>query len=137
MPPKTPHSTKHSTAPPVQDLKPVVFHNARASIKNATGHLRHTIQKKTNPDGKRLAGLDAATADGTQKKQCVSKAFRTALIQARVTKKWKQKDLAQNANVKLQELTNLEKGTMVGGVEGVRRKLNRALGVELPGVVEK
>ena len=136
MPPKTPH-TKHGTAPPVQDLKPVVLRNAHAPIKNATGHLRHTIQKKTNPDGKRLAGLDAATADGTQKKLGVSKAFRTMLIQARVAKKWKQKDLAQHANVKLQELTDLEKGKMVGGGEGVRRKLNRALGVELPGMVEK
>ena len=46
-----------------------------------------------------------------------------------------QKALAQAANVKLQEISDLEKGKMVGGAEGVRRRLNRALGGDLPGVV--
>ena len=127
---------KPNNTQPVQDLKPVVFRNANAPIKLGN-QPRHTIQHKTNqPEARRLANLDAA--DGTQKKKGgVSKAFRTTLIQARVAKKWKQKDLAQHANIKLQELVDLEKGKMVGGSEGVRRKLNRALGVELPGGVEK
>ena len=127
MPPKTP-------TPPIQDHKPVIFHKPNAPIKNATGHLRTVVQKKQpgKSHGGQFAKLDNQTTSA--KSKSVSKAFQQALVKARVAKKMNQKALAQAANVKLQEISDLEKGKMVGGAEGVRRRLNRALGGDLPGV---
>ena len=128
MPPKTP-------TPPTQDHKPVIFHKPNAPIKNATGHLRTVVHKKQpgKSHGGQFAKLDNQTTSA--KSKSVSKAFQQALVKARVAKKMNQKALAQAANVKLQEISDLEKGKMVGGAEGVRRRLNRALGGDLPGVV--
>ena len=133
MPPKT-FKTSQNQNLPTQDHKPVIFHKPNAPIKNATGHLRTVVQKKQpgKSHGSQFAKLDNQTTSA--KSKSVSKAFQQALVKARVAKKMNQKALAQAANVKLQEISDLEKGKMVGGAEGVRRRLNRALGGDLPGV---
>ena len=115
MPPKTP-------TPPTQDHKPVIFHKPHAPINNATGHLRTVVHKKQpgKSHGGQFAKLDNQTTSA--KSKSVSKAFQQALVKARVAKKMNQKALAQAANVKLQEISDLEKGKMVGGAEGVRRR---------------
>lgn len=115
---------------------PVVWHNPSAPVKNAKHPPRNRPPAQPNYAASLLASLDAA--DSAQRRTSgACKAFRNALVRARTGRKWTQKDLARQANVGLQDLTNLERGNAVHGAEGLRLKLNRALQMDLPGVASK
>lgn len=62
--------------------------------------------------------------------------FKVALMQARVAKKWNQKELAQKINEKPSTIQEYETGTAVPNPQ-IISKLNRVLGVTLPKIPKK
>jgi len=60
-------------------------------------------------------------------------AFKTALMQARVAKKWKQQEMARKLDIRPQELSKYEQGKDVPS-PALINKMRRILGVKLPGV---
>merc|ERR1712098_990260 len=84
----------------------------------------------TAPKGARpKKDLNENTA--TFKKASTSLEYRRLLMNARLAKSWKQKDLAQRLCVSVQEIQRWESGKVVppGNIRG---KLNRILNVKLP-----
>eukprot|EP00492_Amphilonche_elongata_P002040 TRINITY_DN2333_c0_g1_i1.p1 TRINITY_DN2333_c0_g1~~TRINITY_DN2333_c0_g1_i1.p1 ORF type:complete len:131 (+),score=15.52 TRINITY_DN2333_c0_g1_i1:165-557(+) len=73
------------------------------------------------------AQTGGARVDKTFKTQKTSVSYRKMLQDARIAKKWKQKDLAQKMNVALSEVQKWEAGK--GSLQRIlRRELNRVLG---------
>lgn len=140
--PRIPHDLASgpasSATAPHQDLAPVVFHNAVATIKNRTGPTKTLIATRSGSSGKnvqhatqarRLTKLDNDTT--AQKVKPVARSFAKALMQARVAKGMTQKALAQAVCVKPQALVDFERGKQAPA-SAVINKLNRTLGVQLP-----
>jgi len=92
---------------------------------------------KASSNGDNAAGSNGAKAKSTDpedrvyKQQKTSVSYRKMLQDARIAKKWKQKDLAQKMNVPVSEVQKWEAGKGVPA-PNLRGKLNRTLGCKLP-----
>jgi putative transcription factor len=62
--------------------------------------------------------------------------FKKALMQARMAKKWSQKDLAKAAQLPVHTIQTYENGKAIPNGQVVS-KLNRVLGVQLPKIPKK
>ena len=132
----------------VHDVVPVVFRNKMAPIKNVSGGggrsgTKTMVESKSATDRKngaqtgtsqKLAKLDSETC--SQKLPTVSGNFKKALVQARLSKKWNQKELAQQVHVKPHDIVAFEQGKLRPS-GNVHNKLCRVLGVQLPSSVQK
>lgn len=127
--------------PHTHDLTPVVFRSSDPSklgavkpkrvVQNRSPHeVKNGVSKGT---GQKLVKLDNVTS--SKKARVVSKSFRAALVKARLAKRWKQTDLARQANLKPQDVNDLEQGKRVPDAQQLSR-LRKALGGELPAVYD-
>lgn len=96
------------------------------------------VTKASNNAGENAAGSNGAKAktrapdeDRTFKTQTTTVSYRKMVMDARIAKKWKQKDLAQKMNVPVTEVQKWESGKGVPA-PNLRGKLNRVLGCKLP-----
>ena len=94
------------------------------------------VTKASNNAGENAAGgakakTRAPDEDRTFKTQTTTVSYRKMVMDARIAKKWKQKDLAQKMNVPVTEVQKWESGKGVPA-PNLRGKLNRVLGCKLP-----
>jgi len=103
-------------------------HDQAPEFKPVTYKRRVKPSGQTKPSGQ-PRGLDDNTT--TFKTAKTSTSYRKALKEARMSKKWKQKDLAQRVNATQSDVQKWESGKSVPP-PNVRNKLNRVLGTKLP-----
>ena len=100
-----------------QDWEPVVF--------------KKKIEKKQPSTNKK----PIIPEDGTEmKRKVITPALKSAIMNARIAKKWKQVDLANRLGVPVNTVNEYESGKAIPN-NGFIRKMEIALGVKLPRAV--
>lgn len=94
------------------------------------------LRKKVERDQVKKTGKKPDPIDGTEIKQLKAPTeLKKAIMDARITKKWKQKDLATKLQVPVKTITDYESGKAIPNNAFIRR-MELALGVTLPRAIK-
>ena len=99
-----------------QDWKPVVIGQKKSKNKSPK-----TTKKKKDPENRKLLKIEKKAENDELKHDKITKELRTKIQQGRASKGLTQKQLANNVNLPLQKITEIENGKAIYNHKDINR----------------
>ena len=99
-----------------QDWKQVVIGQKKSKTKSPK-----TTKKKKNPENRKLLKIEKKAENDELKHDKITKELRTKIQQGRASKGLTQKQLANNVNLPLQKITEIENGKAIYNHKDINR----------------